>query len=214
MTTATPATPPPEATTAKEAIDYFLGAAVAGDEPRMVRYLQARRVMGELFADNPPTAYAEGPSSAEAAPGCSSVKLVYPAGKRLGVGLRDDVLVCGERDGAGAFKVGAITTYRAYQDREAQGKLIGKNAGVITIQLDGPLPGPGATGELSRRIDASVPFLGGGFIGIATVRVQKVDGKRVTMDLVEEESKMTVNGGKLNHFTPGVDIRLKWSEAE
>jgi hypothetical protein len=91
------------------------------------------------------------------------------------------------------------------------GTLASRRGTEIKMQgKSGWLPEVGAEGEFSREIDAAVPFLGGGMVVIAKTRVTKIDGDTVTMEMLEERSKMTVNGKKLDHFTKGVHVRLAW----
>ncbi len=92
------------------------------------------------------------------------------------------------------------------------GVLISRKGKEIKMQSKrGWLPEVGAEGQFSREIDQSVPLFGGGMVGIARARVTKVDGETVTLEMLEELSKMNVNGKKLDHFTKGVHVQLAWS---
>ncbi len=91
------------------------------------------------------------------------------------------------------------------------GVLVSRKGNEIKMQSKrGWLPEVGAQGEFSREIDRSVPLFGGGMVSIARTRVTKVDGDTVTMEMLEELSKMNVNGKKLDHFTKGVHVQLTW----
>lgn len=93
---------------------------------------------------------------------------------------------------------------------EAKGKLLTKPAkGTFQIEVTSNAPAVGDEAELSRIIDKSVPLFGGGWIVIAKTEVVKVDGKKVTLKILEERAQMKVNGKKLDHFTPGVAVRMK-----
>ncbi|MBS2019253.1 MAG: hypothetical protein JST00_40695 [Deltaproteobacteria bacterium] len=93
---------------------------------------------------------------------------------------------------------------------EASGKLLTKpSKGTLQVEIASSPPSVGDEADLSRVIDRSVPIFGGGWIVIAKTEVVKVDGKRVTLKVVEERAQMKINGKKLDHFTPGVAIRLR-----
>ena len=47
-----------------------------------------------------------------------------------------------------------------------------------------------------------------GWVSIADVRVTKVDGAVVTLEIEKEKSKVVVNGKPTNHFTPGAKLKL------
>ena len=91
------------------------------------------------------------------------------------------------------------------------GVLVSRKGKEIKMQSKrGWLPEVGAEGEFSREIDKSVPLFGGGMVSIARTRVTKIDGDTVTLEMLEELSKMNVNGKKLDHFTKGVHVQLAW----
>lgn len=91
------------------------------------------------------------------------------------------------------------------------GVLVSRKGKEIKMQSKrGWMPEVGAEGEFSREIDKSVPLFGGGMVSIARTRVTKIDGETVTMEMLEELSKMNVNGKKLDHFTKGVHVQLAW----
>ncbi len=47
-----------------------------------------------------------------------------------------------------------------------------------------------------------------GWVSVADVRVTKVDGAVVTLEIEKEKSKVVVNGKPTNHFTPGAKLKL------
>ena len=65
--------------------------------------------------------------------------------------------------------------------------------------------------ELLRRVDPSLPLIGGSWLVIADTEVTAVTGSTVTLRILAEKAQMKVNGRKLDHFTPGVPIRLNWT---
>lgn len=97
---------------------------------------------------------------------------------------------------------------------EVKGKLMTKIvAGAVRVQLDGATPAVGDHVELSRRIDPSVPLIGGSWLVIADTVVAAVSGKDVTLKIVAQKSEMKINGKPLDHYTVGVPISVKWTKA-
>ncbi len=97
---------------------------------------------------------------------------------------------------------------------EVKGKLMTKpTAGAVRVQLDGATPGVGDHVELSRRIDPSIPLIGGSWLVIADTVVTAVSGKDVTLKIVAQKSEMKINGKPLDHYTVGVPISVKWTKA-
>ena len=97
---------------------------------------------------------------------------------------------------------------------EARGKLKTKPAkGSMTVTVDSRTPAPavGDKAELLRRVDPSLPLIGGSWLVIADTEVTGVAGSTVTLRIVAEKAQMKINGRKLDHFTPGVPIRLGWT---
>jgi hypothetical protein len=48
-----------------------------------------------------------------------------------------------------------------------------------------------------------------GWLAIADVRVKKLDGNIVTLEIEAERSKTVVNGKAVNHFSPGAKLRIQ-----
>ena len=95
---------------------------------------------------------------------------------------------------------------------EAKGKLKTKPAkSSLTVTIDSGTPAVGDKVELLRRVDPSLPLIGGSWLVIADTEVAAVTGSTVTLRILAEKAQMKVNGKKLDHFTPGVPIRLNWT---
>jgi hypothetical protein len=88
------------------------------------------------------------------------------------------------------------------------GKLLRRSGQKVSLQLS-ESPATGETCELYRQIDKKVPLLGGGWLSIATVNVDAVKNDRISCTISQEKAQMTLNGGKLDHFTSGVPVRLE-----
>lgn len=94
---------------------------------------------------------------------------------------------------------------------EAKGKLLTKpNKGAFQIELASGQPPVGEKADFYRMVDKSVPFIGGSWVLIAEAQVMAVTGKTVTLKILEEKANVKINGRKLDHYTPGVAVILKW----
>lgn len=144
---------------------------------------------------------------APAAPAPSAEATPAPVAKEAPatVASSDDTDAASERE-----KAKAIPPAPPPEPVEAKGKLLTKPAkGTFQIEVTSNAPAVGDEAELSRVIDKSVPLFGGGWIVIAKTEVVKVDGKKITLKILEERAQMKINGKKLDHFTPGVAVRVK-----
>lgn len=153
-----------------------------------------------------PTLSAPTAAPAPAAPPPSAEASAPPAAKEAPAptAASEDADAANERERAKA------TPPPPAEPVEAKGKLLTKPAkGTFQIEVTSNAPAVGDEAELSRIIDKSVPLFGGGWIVIAKTEVVKVDGKKVTLKILEERAQMKVNGKKLDHFTPGVAVRMK-----
>jgi hypothetical protein len=52
-----------------------------------------------------------------------------------------------------------------------------------------------------------------GWLAIADVRVQKIDGNTVTLEIEQEQANIVMNGKKVNHFSPGAKVKLALKSA-
>ncbi len=97
-------------------------------------------------------------------------------------------------------------------EHNADGKIVSHASDKLTLQLDGDLPAVGATAELSRKLDEALPLMPAGtWLTIAAVKVEKVEGKKVTLTITERKSLVTINGRQIDHFKPRTSIRLVWT---
>ena len=82
---------------------------------------------------------------------------------------------------------------------------------VVLKGTGGTVPPQGANGELLKKVDTNLGKMSiSAWVNIAAVQVTTVKGSKVTLEIVEEKSQMTVNGKKTNHFTPGSRVKLEW----
>jgi hypothetical protein len=107
---------------------------------------------------------------------------------------------------------------------EPEGTLIAKSGKLVKLRLDtAKQPEVGIRRTLLRHfsgksgdktpLGALGGLLGGsvqigGWLTVADVVVQKVEGDVVTVEIEQERSQMTLNGKPVNHFTAGARIRL------
>jgi hypothetical protein len=107
---------------------------------------------------------------------------------------------------------------------EIEGQLVARTKNVVRVKLSGELRPEkdqslkllrffsGKAGDKSP-IGALAGIFGAkvsvsGWVNIAEVRVTKVDGAVVTLEIEKEDSKVVVNGKRVNHFTPGAKLKL------
>lgn len=87
---------------------------------------------------------------------------------------------------------------------ELDAKLIGRKGKILELSVDpAAVIEVGSTGPLSKPFESNLGFVIKGWIVIAQVKVVKADKGKLTLEIVEEKSAMTVNGRTVNHFTPG-----------
>lgn len=87
-----------------------------------------------------------------------------------------------------------------------------KGTTVVMAQKGGDAPTVGQAGELFRQVDQNIPFIGGSWALVAIVSVDKLDKGKVHVTVKEEKSQVTINGKKLDHFSKGANLRLKWAQ--
>jgi hypothetical protein len=94
---------------------------------------------------------------------------------------------------------------------ELTGAITGYANKVVTLRVaegTGPEKGTGAT--LSKHFETKLGSLKtSGWLQIATVTVEGT-GASLRLKVVEEKSKMKVNGKPVNHFKPGTKVKLVW----
>lgn len=105
----------------------------------------------------------------------------------------------------------AAATPARTERTESKGKLLTKPIkGACQIELGSDQPTVGEKADLYRMVDKSIPFVGGSWVLIAEAQVTAVTGKAVTLKILQEKANMKINGRKLDHYTPGVPVILKW----
>ncbi len=111
---------------------------------------------------------------------------------------------------------------KAAEPKEFEGTIVARTGNTVRVKLPEGVEVPsGASADLSRYFegkagDASpLGVLGGlfggsikGWVGIALVKVGETKQRVVSLTIVEEKSKMAVNGRKTNHFTPAARVKL------
>jgi len=94
---------------------------------------------------------------------------------------------------------------------ELSGKILGRKGKTLEVSIDGLTSVElGATGTVSRPFQTNVGFAISGWIVIAKVKVVAATKGKLTLEIVEEKSAMSVNGRQVNHFTPG-EVKLALS---
>ncbi len=111
---------------------------------------------------------------------------------------------------------------KAAEPTEFEGTLVARAGNIVRVKLnaDSDVP-PGAHADLLRYFEGKpgeanpLGVLGGllggnvqGWMSIARVTVGPVKNHVVALTIVEERSKITVNGRKTNHFTPAARVKL------
>ena len=80
----------------------------------------------------------------------------------------------------------------------------------LTRGGEGTAPDKGATATLSKHFETRLGSLQtSGWLEIARVTVE-ASGAALRLKVVEEKSKMKVNGKPVNHFKPGTKVKLTW----
>jgi hypothetical protein len=98
------------------------------------------------------------------------------------------------------------------EDQQLMGKIVSRAGKTLTVApaAGSPEPTVGAEGKLSKPFSPALGKLKiSGWLEIARVSV-KATGKNVTLTILEERSKMKVNGKPVNHFKPGTAVKLTW----
>ena len=92
-----------------------------------------------------------------------------------------------------------------------EGSLVSRKGKKVVIEVDHPdPPAAGAKGTLLKYFEKQVgPFATSGWLAIAEVTVKKSAGGKIHLAIVEELSKMVVNGKKVNHFKKGNKVKLE-----
>lgn len=105
---------------------------------------------------------------------------------------------------------------------EYEGAMVSKVGAVVRIKLKGgAMPAAGTSAEMHRYFESKpgeaspLGALGGllggglkGWVGIASTKIDKVDKDVVVATVIEERSTITINGKKVNHFSPGARVKL------
>ncbi len=78
---------------------------------------------------------------------------------------------------------------------------------IVTGQPAAP---PGSRVDLLRRVSEDLKIQGGAWVMIGSAVVDKIEGEQISLELAAERPVVTLNGKKVDHFTPGAAIRLDW----
>ncbi len=93
---------------------------------------------------------------------------------------------------------------------EVLGKITAFKAGIVTLSVSDKGPEAKTECELFKRFETKLGgFKASGWLDIAKVVVE-VAGSVMKVKIVEQKSKMKVNGKPVNHFKPGTEIKLTW----
>lgn len=88
----------------------------------------------------------------------------------------------------------------------------------ITVQVEAEgeeLPAPGTILDMSKHfVEQWGKTNISGWMSTAQVRVTKVEGQVISMDIIEEKSHIEVNGEQVDHFKEGKRVKLVWPTKE
>lgn len=94
---------------------------------------------------------------------------------------------------------------------KSTGTLVSARGEQLVVTLEGQTPAVGSAGTVFKRVTKQLGKMSfEAWLDVASVRVEAVAGKRVTLTVTQENSVVTVNGQSKSHFTPGSAIRLEW----
>jgi hypothetical protein len=92
---------------------------------------------------------------------------------------------------------------------EVAGELISRAGSNLTLRVADPSPLKAAQrAELHKRFEQPFAFALTGWLTIARVEVKAVQGDTVTVAILEELSRVTMNGKRVDHFTPKSTMKL------
>ncbi|HSO39156.1 MAG TPA: hypothetical protein VLT33_41805 [Labilithrix sp.] len=130
------------------------------------------------------------------------------------------IVAVGNEPANGGFKVVGLRNLTEMAEEEAakpvaqteaKGKLLTKQTkGGCQIEIASGTPTVGEKADLFRMVDKSIPLIGGSWVLIAAAEVTAVKGKTVSLKILEEKANVKINGKKLDHYTVGVPVILKW----
>jgi hypothetical protein len=93
---------------------------------------------------------------------------------------------------------------------EALGKITARKGKIVTITVADSGPEAKTECELFKRFETKLGALkASGWLDVAKVVVE-VAGSVMKLRIVEQKSKMKVNGKPVDHFKPGNDVKLTW----
>jgi|GEM_PF-5554837 len=170
-------------------------------------------------------------------PGEPSQNLAYSPGRfapsveGLAVSADGTVICSGDRDGIIAcFSKGSLkpSEYKPLvataqgpaaagqatppaKEVELTGALVSRSGQAVSVKLDqGPAPAAGTRGLLYKHFEKEIAgFKTSGWLEIAAVEIKKTSGPFLELTILEKRSVMTVNGKEVDHFTPGVAVKLE-----
>lgn len=99
---------------------------------------------------------------------------------------------------------------RPAQAGEVLGKITAFKANLVTIAVKDQGPEANTECELFKRFETKLGALkASGWLDIAKVSVE-IAGSVLKVRIIEQKSKMKVNGKPVNHFKPGTEVKLTW----
>ncbi len=72
-------------------------------------------------------------------------------------------------------------------------------------------PESGAEGDLSKRLDSSIPLIGGGHMSLGRATVKNRDGNELELEVTEEKSRLKIDGRPVDQLAPGENVDFLWS---
>ena len=134
-----------------------------------------------------------------------------------------------EKSCSGSYEPSCLAKRRAKEaidaataPQEFEGKLVSRTGKALKLRLMGSaLPEAGTSVEVQRFFEGKpgdanpLGMLGGllggtisGWVVVASAKVDKIDKDTVTLTILGEQSSVTVNGKKVNHFSPGARMKI------
>jgi hypothetical protein len=91
------------------------------------------------------------------------------------------------------------------------GRILEHKGKTVSVQaIAGWQPEVGAEGEVSRQLGDAIPLLGGGQLAVAQAKVTASRDDIVELEILEDKSRMTVDGKTVDHLASGGTVLLTW----
>ncbi len=101
----------------------------------------------------------------------------------------------------------AAQSSQAARSGKVEATLGARKGSKATLEVMGEAPPVGSEGEIAKHVETA------GFqitLVIGRVKVMKVTGKSVELEILEDKSEAVVDGKKVDHWVPGMALTLDW----